>query len=104
MSKDLVHDALHDSTALYGILLGYGKDNALCFERLHKRKMYFLKEPVPCWQEASFAFSVRMPNFMVFNEDEARKLRDEYQKTRKEILKIIARDNFLETVINKLTE
>ena len=104
-SKAMLENALNGSNVLYGILLGFGKENALGYERLYEKNMYFLKRPPFARSEAEKCVpGIDFPQFAAFDEAETKKLKKQYLANREELLKIVYREDFLEFTLSKLCQ
>jgi hypothetical protein len=99
---NLYKNGLNKSQGLYGILLGFGTENALGFEKycsvrtpllLNTRGHRDITDPV----------LPKIPSFASFSAEETQNLIADYSRQRQEILKIYSNKDFLETTINQLT-
>lgn len=100
---DMYKKSLNKSQGLYGILLGFGTENSLGYENYVSVKRGPLPPETGQHIDIEDPISPIIPCFASFSEEETRSLREDYQKQRKEILKIYSKRNFLETTIDRLT-
>lgn len=86
-SKDLFYDGLKNRHSLYGMLLGYGDENAIGFEEL-AANYYLSRKPIPFHDEdVLLPLKLHLPYFMVFTDKYGHDaLREEYEMQRKDIL------------------
>ncbi len=122
-SKCILHKKIKRHSALLGMFLGYGRDNAWYFynlSRLRKQshksaeaQKEFLRvqaQFIPFVTSRSnwnpdFGCLINLPMFMCDpNSEETRDLRQKYVKQRREIYKAYQKGDFLEITLLKLTE
>ncbi len=109
-SKNIFKEGLCGSHYLMGLLFGYGKNNALAFEKLYVKKQYFYKALQPFSSEqTSDPIIMPLPRFVVTKHSEedtaeTKMLRRVYNQQRNHIHKIYHEKNFLEITLKKLQE
>ena len=109
-SKNIFNNGLCRSHYLMGLLFGYGKKNAMAFEKTYVKKQYFYKALQPfTHEENSDPIIMPLPQFVVtmYSEEdmaEAKRLRRAYNRQRNYILKNYEEGNFLEITLEKLQE
>lgn len=103
-STDFFNCGLNKSHALFGLLLGYGKENSKGFERYSLRtKRSDVVSPrgsneiVPT-EENEFM----VPCFASFSDRETWRMMKKYHRERDMIINIYSKGNFLEITLNKL--
>lgn len=104
--NDIYKNSLNKSQGLYGILLGFGKENSIGFEN------YFCinksRGPLPpeTGQHIDHEDPIlpHIPFFASFSAEETQNLVTDYRRQRQEILKIYSNKDFLETTIDQLTK
>lgn len=103
-SHNFMREGLNGSQVLYGILLGYGEQNARGFENFVHKKMYFLKYLGNFNSESRSApYLIQLPYFIIFEEDnETIRLKLEYTKTQQAISKLVADGHFVEAALDKM--
>lgn len=106
-SEDIFCDALKKSQILYGILFGYGRENAAGFYNLHchpNRHIIKHSERIDHdWLSTPFC-ALELPRFASFSEEEGTRLIRKYDAERKEILDVYSKGDFLEITLKKLSE
>lgn len=96
LKSDDLFEALGNSQVLYGILLGYGEENAKGFD-------LDLPDPKPFSKESPKPNRLTLPYFQTFStSQETPFLRKQYQEDRKKILSIYSNGNLLEITLTKL--
>ena len=104
-TTSVVDEVFKGSRALYGLLLGYGRKNALGFDRHYFIDKPRLRFPRPKASSEIVPFEENrmiVPCFVSFCERESRRILLRYCREREEIEKRIAEGNFLEQVIQEL--
>ena len=102
VNADDVFESLGDSQILYGILFGFGKENAVGY---HKKFELNLDIPWPTsfHNEETAPDQLTLPYFSVFGENcETEALRKTYQQERLRILALYSEGNFLEITLEQL--
>lgn len=99
-----VFDGLGKSQALYGTLLGFGRNNAQYYENLSTHKMYFLT-PLKMFnpEPVISVFKIRLPDFASIENAETEQLRKDYVKQREQITEIYSQGDLLEITLRQLT-
>lgn len=95
---------LGGSQALYGLLLGFGRNNSLYFEHFYTDKMYFLKplnmfNPETCISP----FKMRLPDFASLDDEDTERLRKNYTEQRSRMIELYSQGDFLEITLCQLT-
>jgi len=106
IAKDLMLEGLNKSQILYGILLGYGRENAEGYDQLFCKRRYFLNLPKGLngdhhWRDPFF---VHLPCFASFSENETAQLRKEHEKCQQEIVNAYTGHDLVEVTLRKLIE
>jgi len=102
LSGEDIYEALKDSHILYGILFGFGAENARAFHEKFELGLS-LPEPVAFHQEDPDLHLLPLPYFSVFYPNKATdRLRKQYMKEREQILQIYEKGNFLEITLSRL--
>lgn len=103
-SRSVFRDGLNKSQALFGLLLGYGKKNAVGFENhfTKNRKAHFLfpkksAEIVPIEMD-----ELIVPCFASFSNKETNRIIKKYLQERNKIIEIYSKGDFLETTLSRL--
>lgn len=102
-SDSVFKEGLKESQALFGLLLGYGKNNAIGFEN------YFTKNkkshsPTKSMELMSMQEEeLAVPSFASFSKKETYKLIEKYRKERSVILELYSNGNFFELTLSRLT-
>lgn len=104
LCSDDIYDAIGQSQILYGILFGFGKQNAIGYHQKFELGLP-IPDPKPFHIERPTAFTpLPLPYFSVFQEDEeTNNLKKKYKQERENILKIYSKGNFLDITLQKLT-
>lgn len=104
-NSDLFKEGLCGSQALLGLFLGYGKENAIGFEKhfASKRKLF---RAIPM-NSLEFSYlqneGLMLPAFASFSNKETRKIMRNYKNERKKIINIYSHGNFLELTLKRLS-
>jgi hypothetical protein len=88
-------EAIGNSQILYGVLLGYGEENARGFDQN-------LPNPKPFNEDYLGQDQLTLPYFQTFSERERLELKSRYQSERNYILSLYSKGNFLEITLTKL--
>lgn len=101
---NLFKDGLHQSQALLGLLLGYGKDNSIGFEKyFSKKRQSYLPTPRSTSEMLDVEnCELMIPCFSSFSNKETWNILKQYTKERDEIIRIYSNGDFLEITLNKL--
>lgn len=95
LKSDDLFEAIGNSQILYGILLGYGEENARGFD-------LDLSNPIPFSNEKPKPNHLTLPYFQTFpSSQETPLLRKQYQLDRKKILSLYSKGNFLEITLTQ---
>jgi len=102
-SRNVFIDGLNKSQALYGLLLGYGKKNAVGFEKYTERRNISLPFP----KKSADILPIEMdelivPCFASFSDDETLQIVKKYSRERDIIREIYSKGNFLEITLDRL--
>lgn len=104
-SSDLFKEGLCCSQALLGLLLGYGKENAIGFEK-HFSKKRNLFRATPMNSSEIFHLEdegLMIPGFASFSNKETWQIMRKYKKERGTIIDIYSNGNFLELTLKRLS-
>lgn len=105
-SRNVFRDGLNKSHALLGLLLGYGKQNAVGFEKYFSknRKLHFLSfAPRNSAEVVHLEMDVlAIPSFSSFSNKETNRIVKKYNQERDRIMEIYSKGDFLETTLNRL--
>jgi hypothetical protein len=100
-SKD-IYEPLKDNHILYGILFGFGAENATAFYQKFELALP-LPDPTPFHNEDPKISLLPLPYFMTFHPNsDTERLRKLYTEERKHILSTYEQGNFLEITFNQL--
>lgn len=106
-SKDLFRHGLKNHYSLYGLLLGYGLENAMGFEELYSKKMGLPKKPIPFHEDdVLLPLKLHLPFFMVFSDNTKHNdLKRKYEEQRELIVEHLKNDkhDFLDVVLARLS-
>lgn len=112
--EDIFNDVLNKHDGLLGLLLGYGKNNSMKFQREHKtikKKLLFednitsKKNKLTAFNKQSRnLFAVDLPRFAAdVDHSESKALHESYEKTRKYLTSICEQKKYLKITLDKLT-
>ncbi len=129
--KDCLADVIKNHEALFGILLGYGRDNAWLFNekktvsrRLNRfeppmkrdgsleeeftkidQKTTFFSDDTHEWKYILQSPRIPLPHFMADpNSLETKKLREQYGKDREDMKRLFAKKNYVEATLEQLCD
>ena len=106
-SKDLFRDGLKNHHSLYGLLLGYGLENAKGFEELYSKNMGLPRKPIPFHDDdVLLPLRLHLPFFMVFSDKvKHHDLKRSYEEQRKQIVEHLKNDSddFLDVVLTQFS-
>lgn len=99
---DDVYDALGNSQILYGILFGFGEENARGYHEKFELDLN-IPDPISFHDEEQKTNQLPLPYFSVFrNNRETAVLRKTYQQERERILSLYSNGNFLDITLTQL--
>ncbi len=125
--REGLFDVVHHHEGLYGILLGYGKENAFLFQRRMNLNIYnpcptfslceiHGKEASSLEEETHFLKNldtvaedtplspISLPVFIGIKEsDESQRLIQHYRSVRKELTQVLYSDNFMDKIVHQLS-
>lgn len=105
-SHNVFRDGLNKSHALLGLLLGYGKQNAVGFEKYFSknRKLHFLSFAPRNSAEIMHLEmdELAIPSFSSFSNKETFQIVKTYNQERDRIIEIYSKGDFLETTLSGL--
>lgn len=100
-SGNVFSNALNKSQALYGLLLGYGRENAKGFDDYYVNNQKQKGPKLTSLQHKEGELMI--PPFASFSKNETKKIQKQYKKDRRVIQKNFSEGDFLEIVLNQLT-
>lgn len=104
-SSNLFSEGLQQSQALFGLLLGYGKENSMGFEKQFSKKRAFNHaSPMNSIEVVAVDTNALMvPCFSSYSHKETWEIMKQYEKERDGIIQVYSCGDFLEITLNKLT-
>ena len=98
-----IYDALGKSQILYGILFGFGSENAKGYYDKFEIGIPLRAEAKSFNNDPSGLYLLPTPYFVFFNQNkQSEALRKQYQKEREKILLIYSKGDFLEITLKQL--
>ncbi len=101
-SDDFFTVGLNKSQTLFGLLLGYGKDNAEGFEKYFSKEKKTAPPPLASMQVDNL-HGLMLPCFVSFSNQETKGIIKKYHRERQKIMDIYSKGSFLEITLKKLT-